>query len=102
MRGGGGMSVMANRARWSTPRVQSEVGIHNPPMPEPPCCNICSFYKTPTSFDTSAPGGLRKNTHLSVLATSHHAITAGTLFTVIYKPSFWSDEGVMERYRVND
>ncbi|GJW65753.1 hypothetical protein Tco_0117637 [Tanacetum coccineum] len=61
-----------------------------------------SLLKTPTSFDTSAPGGLRKNTHLSILATSHHAITAGTLFTVIYKPSFWSDEGVMERYRVND
>ncbi|GKA54063.1 auxin response factor 1 [Tanacetum coccineum] len=65
---------------------QSEVAIHNPPMPEPPCCNVCSFDKTPTARDTSAPGGLRKNTHISVLATAHHAITAGTLFSVIYKP----------------
>nr|GEU43574.1 auxin response factor 1 [Tanacetum cinerariifolium] len=65
---------------------QTEVAIHNPLMPEAPCCNVCSFYKTPTARDTSPPGGLRKNTHLSVLATAHHAITAGTLFTVIYKP----------------
>ncbi|GJR51242.1 auxin response factor 1 [Tanacetum coccineum] len=44
------------------------------------------FTTTHTAVSPSAPGGLRKNTHISVLATAHHAITAGTLFSVIYKP----------------
>ncbi|PWA52094.1 Auxin response factor 1 [Artemisia annua] len=62
---------------------QSEVAIPDLPVPEPPCCNVCSFYKTPTACDTSAPGGLRKHTYLSVLATTHHAITAGTRFNFV-------------------
>ncbi|GJS30231.1 auxin response factor 1 [Tanacetum coccineum] len=65
---------------------QGEVAIPDPPALEPPCCNVCSLYKTPTACDTSAPGGLRKHTYLSVLATTHHAITTGTLFNVIYRP----------------
>ncbi|PWA78335.1 Auxin response factor 1 [Artemisia annua] len=66
--------------------TQSEAAIPDLPVPEPPCCNVCSFYKTPTACDTSAPGGLRKHTHLSVLTTTHHAITAGSPFNVIYRP----------------
>nr|GEU30847.1 auxin response factor 1 [Tanacetum cinerariifolium] len=65
---------------------QGEVAIPDPPALEPPCCNVCSLYKTPTACDTSAPGGLRKHTYLSVLATTHHAFTTGTLFNVIYRP----------------
>ncbi|PWA40124.1 hypothetical protein CTI12_AA564400 [Artemisia annua] len=68
--------------------TQSEAAIPDLPVPEPPCCNACSFYKTPTACDTSAPGGLRKHTQLSVLTTTHLAITAGSLFNVIYRPRF--------------
>ncbi|PWA77456.1 Auxin response factor 1 [Artemisia annua] len=68
------------------PHQDKSVVIPDLPVLEPPCCNICSFCKTPTACDASAPGGLTKQSYLSVLATTHHAVTAGTLFNVIYRP----------------
>ncbi|PWA41570.1 Auxin response factor 1 [Artemisia annua] len=68
------------------PHQDQSVVIPDLPVPEPPCCNVCSFCKEPTACDASAPGGLRKHTYLSVLATAHHAVTARTRFNVIYRP----------------
>nr|GEX37758.1 auxin response factor 1 [Tanacetum cinerariifolium] len=63
-------------------KSQALCAAHVPSVPEPPCCNVCEFYKRP---HTSEPDGLRKHTYLSVLATTHHAITSGTHYNVIYK-----------------
>ncbi|PWA58242.1 Auxin response factor 1 [Artemisia annua] len=70
------------------PHQDQSVVIPDLPVPEPLCCNVCSFCKAPTACDASAPGGLRKHTYLSVLATARHAVTAGTRFNVIYRPRF--------------
>ncbi|PWA94717.1 Auxin response factor 1 [Artemisia annua] len=67
-------------------KLWKSVVIPDLPLPEPPCCNVCSFCKAPTACDASAPGGLRKHTYLSVLATARHAVTARTRFNVIYRP----------------